>query len=100
MSIDPERDTVKRLAEFIPYFNKSFIALTGNLAEITKLTNSADIFHNRQKIAKESIVDHSSALVLINPSNQYYARFEAPHYARDIQALFIKIRAYYNESHS
>ena len=30
ISIDPERDTEEKLAEYVPYFNDEFIGVTGN----------------------------------------------------------------------
>ena len=30
ISLDPERDTVEKLAEYVPYFNEEFIGVTGN----------------------------------------------------------------------
>ena len=35
ISIDPERDTVEKLAEYVPYFNDEFIGVTGNKHLIT-----------------------------------------------------------------
>ena len=29
ISLDPERDTVEKLAEYVPYFNEEFIGVTG-----------------------------------------------------------------------
>ena len=34
VSVDPERDTVEKLANYVPYFNASFIGLTGSVGDI------------------------------------------------------------------
>ncbi len=96
VTVDPKRDTVEHLKNYITYFNNTFTALTGSMDAIHKLATEADIFHNIEQITKtEYLVEHSSALVLINPSAHYYARFEAPLYASDIQTTFEKIRQFY-----
>ena len=97
VTVDPERDTVAHLKNYIPYFNKTFTALTGPMENIDKLATEADIFHKIEKISESiAIVEHGSAIVLINPSGYYYARFDAPHYASDILATFEKIKRFYN----
>ena len=97
VTVDPKRDTVAHLKNYIPYFNKTFTALTGPMENIDKLATAADIFHKIEYITEKIyIVEHGSALVLINPSGYYYARFDAPHYASDIHTTFEKIKRYYN----
>ena len=39
----------------------------------------------------EYAVNHSSAVILLDPKARYVARFPAPHYAADLTELFLKI---------
>ena len=39
ITVDPERDTAERMAEYVPYFHKDFIGLTGNQEEIDQVAD-------------------------------------------------------------
>jgi protein SCO1/2 len=70
VSIDPERDTVTRLAEYVPFFYKSFVGVTGTKAELDKLVRSLGAIYSLgtpEDGSDEYIVDHSSRLLLIDP---------------------------------
>jgi len=43
ISLDSERDTVEKLAEYVPYFNKEFIGVTGNKHLIRRLTAEINV---------------------------------------------------------
>ena len=99
VSIDPDRDTPELLADYVSYFGAKFIAVTGEHKQLKQLANPLGI---QYKIGigfnKEYIVNHSSAMLLIDPEGRYYARFEAPHYAEEIVANFKSLRKYYDEN--
>lgn len=99
VSIDPKRDTPELLADYISYFGAKFIAVTGEHEQLKKLANPLGI---QYKIGigfnKEYLVEHSSAMLLIDPEGRYYARFNAPHYSEEIVAGFKSLRKYYGES--
>ena len=80
ISIDPERDTVEKLAEYVPYFNHEFIGLTGNKDLIRRLTAELNVAYNKVPLDSDDYtVDHSTQLVLINPKGHYHGFFKAPH---------------------
>ena len=80
ISLDPERDTVEKLAEYVPYFNDHFIGVTGNKHLIRRLTAEINIAYNKVPLeADDYTVDHSTQLVLINPKGHYHGFFKAPH---------------------
>ena len=76
-----------------------FIAVTGEHEQLKKLANPLGI---QYKIGigfnREYLVEHSSAMLLIDPEGRYYARFNAPHYSEEIVAGFKSLRKYYGES--
>lgn len=47
ISIDPERDTPKALAEYVPLFDASIIGLTGTPEQIAKTSETFPIFFER-----------------------------------------------------
>jgi protein SCO1/2 len=80
ISIDPERDTVEKLAEYVPYFNDEFTGVTGNKYLIKRLTAELNIAYNKVPMDSDDYtVDHSTQLVLINPKGHYHGFFKAPH---------------------
>ena len=81
ISVDPERDTPQRLAEYVPYFNPTFIGATAPLDKLDKLTGPLGIaheIHDHPEGSESYGVDHSGAIVLINPQAEYAALFGAP----------------------
>ena len=80
ISIDPERDTEEKLAEYVPYFNDEFIGVTGNKHLIKRLTAELNVAYNQVPLDTDDYtVDHSTQLVLINPKGHYHGFFKAPH---------------------
>ncbi len=71
VSVDPERDSIDRLAEYVPWFHKSIIGLGGTPEQIRRIT---DAYHIQVKINKTSerdsnySVDHSAGIYLIDQS--------------------------------
>ena len=94
ISVDPARDDPETLASYVTYFNPGFIGATAALEKLTPLTRSLGIAHDvRNKTGDNSsyVVDHSSAIVLINPQAEFAGLFSAPHnslaMARDLTRI-------------
>jgi len=84
VSVDPERDKPEILAAYVTYFNATFIGATAELEKLTPLTRSMGIAHdirNKSEANAGYDVDHSSAIVLINPQAEFAGLFGAPHEA-------------------
>jgi protein SCO1/2 len=80
ISLDPERDTVEKLAEYVPYFNPKFTGVTGNKHLIRRLTAELNVAYNQVPLSDDDYtVDHSTQLILINPMGHYHGFFKAPH---------------------
>jgi protein SCO1/2 len=94
VSVDPERDTPEILAGYVTYFNPDFTGATAPIEKLTPLTRSIGIAHqirNKTDDKPEYDVDHSSAIVLINPQAEFAGLFSAPQdalvMARDITRI-------------
>jgi protein SCO1/2 len=80
ISLDPERDTVEKLAEYVPYFNPAFTGVTGNKHLIRRLTAELNVAYNQVPLSGDDYtVDHSTQLILVNPMGHYHGFFKAPH---------------------
>ena len=82
VSLDPERDTVDKLDQYMPYFNAEFVGVTGNKHFIKRFTTEINIAYNQVPLGGEDYtVDHSSQIVLVNPNGHYHGFFKSPHSA-------------------
>jgi protein SCO1/2 len=85
VSVDPERDTPEAMARYVAYFGEDNLGLTGELAEVRKLTDALGIFF--QKAGGETAaygVDHSTVVLVIDPRGRLKALFSAPHAVADL----------------
>jgi len=97
VSVDPQRDSPESLAEYVTYFNESFLGATGSIDALTAFTRQLDSrFSLETDPAGEPVVNHSSAMLLIDPQARYYARFRAPHYAEEIRTQYLALRNNYS----
>ena len=81
VSVDPNRDTPDKLAQYIAYFNKEFIALTADHGVLFPFARNLGLMYainepEGENADKDSyLVDHSASLVLVNPQGQIAAIF-------------------------
>lgn len=78
VSVDPQRDNVDKLAQYIAYFNNEFIALTADHSVLFPFARNLGLMYaisddNQQG---EYLVDHSASIVLINPQGKISAIFK------------------------
>ena len=80
VSVDPERDTPELMAQYMSYFGDDNLGITGSLDEVKKLTTELGIFFAKQQGNEESYsVDHSAAVLVINPEAEFHALFGGTH---------------------
>lgn len=95
VTVDPERDTAAQIAAYVPQFNPAFIGVTGTKAMIGRLADSVGADHHRH--APDSggnyLIDHSTAVLLVNPQGRVQGVFAPQHDAADMVKAFAKIRA-------
>ncbi len=79
VSVDPDRDTPERLAEYIAHFGDGHIALTGDIDALRELTEPLYIYFRKVPLGEDNYtVDHSSVVLLINPDGEFHALFSGP----------------------
>ncbi|MGI9270684.1 MAG: SCO family protein [Woeseiaceae bacterium] len=82
VSVDPDRDTVQAIGQYVAHFGSDVVGVTGELAEIRKLTEALGIYFEKANIDADSYaVDHSAVVIVINPEGKFQAVFSAPHKA-------------------
>ena len=94
VTVDPQRDTPERLAEYVTYFNGDFLGVTGSDQELEQLTRQLGILYNRVESENGSenyLVDHTAAVFLFDPDGRYHAVFTPPLSAENIAGDFRKM---------
>lgn len=79
VSVDPERDSLKELQDFIKNFGSHIKAATGEEEEIKKLADSLKVFYmkagDKDSAGDDYYVDHSSFIYLLNKDGELIAQF-------------------------
>ncbi|MCP3673338.1 MAG: SCO family protein [Gammaproteobacteria bacterium] len=83
VSIDPERDSIEQLADYVPFFHQDFIGITGDLKQLTKLAMNLGAMFIKVPVEdladKESVnnysMSHSGSLFVIDPRGRRHGIF-------------------------
>lgn len=79
ISVDPARDTPEQLKQYLGYFDKEFVGLTGTVPQIQKLANGVSIPFIPADTSKPGYtVDHSGNLALLGPDGTQHGFIRAP----------------------
>jgi protein SCO1 len=81
VSVDPQRDTVEKLSQYIAYFNPEFKALTADHSVLFPFARNLGLMYaiSDEKRDDNYLVDHSASIVLINPEGNIAAIFKPEH---------------------
>ncbi|CUH63610.1 SCO1/SenC [Thalassovita autumnalis] len=74
ISIDPERDTPEKLAEFVPAFEADIVGLTGTADQIKRTSETFRVYFEKIEEAASPngyTMGHSSQLFLFDPQGGY-----------------------------
>lgn len=94
ISVDPARDTPERLGKYAPYFNPKFEGATGTPEQLAGLAKQFGVYYKIPDALEENYtVDHSSAVMLIDPQVRLRAVF-TQHDPQIMAADFRKILEY------
>lgn len=93
ITVDPERDTVERLADYVPLFHPDLLGLTGSGEEIAAATSAYRIYARKNEPPADDpdayLVDHNSMLLLMDGEGGFVAVFTARDRVEDIAARLV-----------
>ena len=94
ISVDPNRDTVSKLGQYVDYFDTTFLGVTGDNAQIGSLAGQLGAAYQVEiKPGLENYpVYHSAAVFLLDPQARYHAVFTPPHDPAAISRRFEVVR--------
>ena len=75
ITIDPERDTVQRLAEYASLFHPRLVALTGTPDEIHQVASEYRVYFEKSGSGPNYQVNHSDIIYLMDRDGNFVAPF-------------------------
>ena len=71
VTLDPERDTVNILNDYLQNFNSSVIGLTGKINEINKFAKNWNIYWEKVSEGNSYIINHTATVFMINKEGNF-----------------------------
>lgn len=74
ISVDPERDTIEKIAKYVKEFHPKIIGLTGTPEQISKVAKAYRVYYSvtpGTKDQDEYLLDHSIILYLMDPEGNF-----------------------------
>ena len=94
VSVDPRRDTVEKLRDYVGYFNDDYLGLTGEYIDIFTFSSQLNIaFAYSPGEGEDYLVSHSGEIALINPNGDFHGFFKVPHNPELMAENFSVVRA-------
>lgn len=80
-TVDPERDTVEAIAQYVPYFHERMVGLTGTVEQTTAAAKTFRVYYAKSIPEGETedtdayLMDHSSFVYLMDRDGQFVRHF-------------------------
>lgn len=77
VTLDPERDTVEAIADYVALFSDDMLGLTGSVDQVDHIKSVYRVYSQKVDDAESTdyLVDHSSYIYLMDPSGEYIKHF-------------------------
>lgn len=94
LSVDPQRDSLEHLAGYMGYFNKDFLGVTGDSAQIDSLVRQAGAAYMKEPADASGnyLIGHSGSVFLIGPEGAVLGAFPPPHDPETMAQQYRQIR--------
>jgi len=79
VTLDPERDTPKAVADYVAFFGPRLIGLTPNAEQLARLTKEWRVTYKRVEMKERDsyLIDHTASIFLVDPSGALVGKY--PH---------------------
>lgn len=108
VSVDPQRDSTEKLAQYMGTFHPDFIGLNGSFEQVSKLARELYIAHTPPPMpvddshaghdlmaSEDYLIDHSGNILIINPAGLYQGFFDTAIQDDELTSAYQAIRAAY-----
>jgi len=101
VTVDPERDTAEKLAQYVGAFSPRFLGVRGDVGQIAELAAGVNVAFAKVPVvnAAGSVdpdsyqMDHTANIVIFNPRGHYHGFIKYPQQADTIVAAFESLSA-------
>lgn len=83
VTVDPERDTVDRMAEYVAAFHPRIVGLTGTVDQVRRATEAYGIFFRKVPQQDGYSMDHTAVTLLVDPAGRLAGTLD-PHESFDV----------------
>ena len=98
VSVDPGRDTPEKMQEYVKFFHKDFIGVTGEFLDIHRFATQLNIPFAKVPGGGENYsVDHSGNVAIVNPQGHYVGFFRSPINPTMMGKSYKSIRYWYQD---
>ncbi|RUO76032.1 SCO family protein [Idiomarina seosinensis] len=88
ISVDPKRDNMERLKQYTGYFGKQFVGIRADHPELFPFVRDLGLMYSLPDEGEENyLVNHSAAIILVNPDGKRIAIFNAEHEPGEIPVV-------------
>ena len=96
VSVDPDRDTIEKLSQYVVYFHEDFIGLGGDKEKVDSLTKQIGVAYyiSNEEQQENYLVDHTASIFLFDPKARLIGKLSAPHESEKIIQQFTEIRTF------
>ena len=94
VTVDPARDSVEQVANYVRYFHENLIGLTGTEVQIAAFAQQLGVLSYKADNNENYTVDHSASVFLISPAGAWVGLFSPPQQAENMLARFNSIREF------
>lgn len=75
ITVDPARDTVPVLKDYVELFHPRMVGLTGTDGEVAQAAKAYRVYYAKAGEGEDYLMDHSSFTYLMGPNGTYLAHF-------------------------
>ncbi|UCH75792.1 MAG: SCO family protein [Rhodospirillales bacterium] len=90
VTVDPKRDTVEVLAEYVGLFHPRLIGLTGTSRQVHEAAKAYHVHYTIAEYKGEILVGHTSRTYLVGPDGKYIGDFAHGAAPEDIAARILR----------
>ena len=100
VSVDPERDDAAALRRYVAYFNKDFIGVNGDEAQLLVFALNMGAMYSREELNEDGgyEIAHSASIFLVDPEGRKFGLFSPPHIPEFMADNLVQIQDYYEHN--
>jgi protein SCO1 len=94
ITIDPERDTAPKLAEYVKHFSPRIVGLTGTPDEIAAAAKAYRVYYNKvpnKAVPGDYTMDHTGVIYLMDANGGYVTHFTPATPVNEMTAKLAKL---------